>query len=311
MIQYLNNRRIFFTGAISGVIAGLLAFIFSKILAEPQIQLAIDYEAARDEVQEAVDKLDAAAGIKFPEPGADIEIFSRSIQSNIGIATGMALMGLAFGLLIAIAFRIILKLTEGQPPLSVRLTLLLTGLLGWVAVYVVPALKYPPNPPAIGHDFTIHQRGNLYLLTVASSIVFMLLAVFLARRLARTMNTWTAVIIAGAAYTAVMCIIFALLPTLGSLSQNVQYYGSSVTYGSGDSAVTIPITTETPQALKDPSGNILFPGFPADLLSRFRMYSVIAQAIIWMGTALIMGALLTRVPKRAAKHQPAAAPAGV
>lgn len=311
MIQYLNNRKIFFTGAISGVIAGFLAFVFARIFAEPQIQLAIDYESARDEVQDAVNKLDAAAGITFPEPGPDIEIFSRSVQRNIGIATGMVLMGLAFGLLIAIAFRIVLTMTQGQPPLSVRLTLLLIGLLGWVGVFVVPALKYPPNPPAIGHYFTIHQRGNLYLLTVASSILFLVLAVYLARRLARTMNPWTAVIISGAAYMAVMCIIFALLPSLGSLAQNTQYFGTSVTYGSGDSAVTIPVTTETPLAIQDPSGNIVFPGFPADVLSRFRMYSFIAQAITWFGTSLIMGAWLSRVPRRAREQQPAAVPAGV
>lgn len=311
MIQYLDNRRIFLTGAISGALAGLVAFIFARIFAEPQIQLAIDYEGARDEVQEAVDKLNAAAGIKFPEPGPDIEIFSRGIQRNIGIATGMVLMGLAFGLLIAIAFRLILQLTEGRPPLSGRLTLVLIGLLGWVVVFAVPALKYPPNPPAIGHYFTIHQRGNLYLLTVLSSVVLAIGAAFLARRLAKTMNVWTAVFIAGAGYLAVIGIIFALLPNLGSLSQNVQYFGSSVTYGSGDAAVTIPVTTETPLALRDPSGNYLFPGFPADVLSRFRLYSFIAQAILWLGASLIMGTWLTRVPKGAVKHQNATTAVGV
>ncbi|MFT8396525.1 CbtA family protein [Propionibacterium sp.] len=313
MIQYLSDRKIFLTGAVSGAIAGFLAFIFARILVEPQIQLAIDYEGARDEVMDHINDLDAAAGIKFPEPGPDIEIFSRGIQRNIGIATGMVLMGLAFGLLIAVAFRIVLKVTAGQPPLTIRMTLLVIGLLGWISVFVVPALKYPPNPPAIGHSWTIHQRGNLYLLTVVCSVVFMILAAYLARRLSKSMDTWYAVIIAGACYVTAMCILFAILPSLGSLAQNTQYFGTEVTYGSGDSAVTIPITTETPLAATDPSGAILFPGFPADVLSRFRMYSFIAQAIIWLGASVIMGSWLSRMPGRKKNQSPAkkAAPAGV
>lgn len=42
-----------------------------------------------------------------------------------------------------------------------------------------------------------------------------------------------------------------------------------------------PSLTETPQPLRDPSGAIVFPGFDPDVLYYFRLYSVIAQALLW------------------------------
>ncbi len=52
---------------------------------------------------------------------------------------------------------------------------------GFCGVYLLPFVKYPANPPAIGHTFTITTRSQLYLATVASSLILLGLAVFLAR----------------------------------------------------------------------------------------------------------------------------------
>ncbi|MDK9294264.1 CbtA family protein [Propionibacterium freudenreichii] len=297
MPTHLNNRRIFLTGALSGLIAGFVAFLFARFMVEPFIQRSIDYEGARDVAQEAIEDALKAASIPFPPPGPEVEVFSRGIQRNIGIGVGMMAIGLAFGLLMAVAYRIILQINQGNSTLSIRTTVLLIGLVGWLTVYVVPALKYPANPPAIGHYFTINSRGNLYLVTVLASILFMILATWAARRMVAHWSTWTSVLVAIAGYVALMCILFAVLPNLGHLAQNQHFYGTEVTYGTGDDAVTLPIDTETPLPLKDATGNIVFPGFPADVLSRFRTYSMIAQAIIWLGTGLIMGALLGRGDK--------------
>jgi hypothetical protein len=38
-------------------------------------------------------------------------------------------------------------------------------------VYLLPFVKYPANPPAIGHTFTIVTRGQLYLTMVGGSLV--------------------------------------------------------------------------------------------------------------------------------------------
>ena len=55
----------------------------------------------------------------------------------------------------------------------------------FLAIYMIPYLKYPANPPGIGHPDTIHARGNLYLGMVAVSIVSLIAAFFLASVLSR------------------------------------------------------------------------------------------------------------------------------
>ena len=54
------EKRIIWRGVLAGAIGGVLAFLFAKLFAEPQIQKAIDYEEGRDHAQEA---LNATAGI--------------------------------------------------------------------------------------------------------------------------------------------------------------------------------------------------------------------------------------------------------
>ena len=53
-----------------------------------------------------------------------------------------------------------------------------------VSLWIVPALKYPPNPPAVSLDETIKQRTLLYLLMVVLSAALFVAAVYLGRRLA-------------------------------------------------------------------------------------------------------------------------------
>ena len=81
MVKQLIGR-----GALSGAVAGLVAFIFARIFAEPIISKAIDYESARDAMQ---DKLDKAAGMPMPAAGPDI--FSRTVQMDVGIGAALIL----------------------------------------------------------------------------------------------------------------------------------------------------------------------------------------------------------------------------
>jgi hypothetical protein len=79
--------------------SGILAFIFARIFAEPQIQAAIDYESGRDAAQAVLDK---AAGLTPEAAGPDL--FSRTIQANVGIGVGMIAFGAAMGGLYAVAY---------------------------------------------------------------------------------------------------------------------------------------------------------------------------------------------------------------
>ena len=59
-------------------------------------------------------------------------------------------------------------------------------------------------------------------------------------------------------------------------------------------------------------GKIVFPGFPADVLFKFRLYSVINQLILWTTIGLAFGPLVERMlapaPRPAADSEAAAAP---
>lgn len=267
------ESRIIVRGVLVGALGGLLAFIFGRIFAEPVINRAIDYESGRDDAKMALDK---AAGLAMESMGPDL--FSRSVQQNVGIGIGMILFGVAMGALFAVIFSVAVGRVGKLSPRN--LALLLAGGL-FLGVYLVPFLKYPANPPSIGHPETIKDRAGLYLLMVACSLLFLLGAVWLGRRLAARFGAWMASLLAAGAFIVAIGIVMWLLPSLGQLSANSVEYGVAV--------------TETPQPLRDSSGAIVYPGFPADDLYLFRLYSVAAQLILWTTIGLCFAPLAGRL----------------
>jgi hypothetical protein len=268
--------RVILRGAVSGFIAGALAFIFAKIFAEPQINKAIDYESGRDA---AIAQLDKAAGLPVESDGP--EIFSRHVQSTVGIATGIIGFSIAMGALIAVAYLVL----HGRFNVRPRTMALLIAAFGFLGVFMLPFVKYPANPPAIGHSFTIAQRGHVYLTMVACSIILLGLATYLGYRLQGRFGVYNASLMAAGAFLLPFCIMLALLPSLGNLADNIAHQHD---FGFARSS------TETPQPITDASGQIVYPGFPADVLWKFRWYSIINQLIIWGGTGLLFAALLER-----------------
>lgn len=267
------EKRLILRGVIAGAVAGLLAFVFARIFAEPQINTAITYESGRDAVQAALDK---AAGL--PAEAAGPDIFGRTIQANVGIGVGMVFFGMAMGALFAVAYAICLGRVGNLRPRTLALLVAGGGFLG---MYLVPFVKYPANPPSIGHPDTIRDRGNLYLVMVACSLVFLVAAVWLGKRLRARFGNWNATLLAGAAYLVVIGTVMALLPSLGELSDNVARFGHHA--------------TETPLPLTDAKGAIVYPGFPADTLFSFRFYSVAAQLLLWAGLGLAFGPMAERL----------------
>src|ERR1700742_1883911 len=79
--------------------AGVLGFVFARLFAEPVINKAIAYESGRDSVLAA---LNQAPGRTVGPDGP--EIFSRSIQSTIGIATGLLAFSTALVALISVGY---------------------------------------------------------------------------------------------------------------------------------------------------------------------------------------------------------------
>jgi hypothetical protein len=269
-------------GALCGAIAGLLTFLFGRVFAEPYIQKAIDYEAGRHAAEEL---LDHAAG-----EHEHAELFSRTVQANIGMGVGMIAFGLGMGVLFALVYTVCLGRVGrlGPRPLA-----LLVAAAGFVGLYLVPFLRYPANPPAVGEAETISERTSMYLLMVLCSVVFLALAVWLGQRLSARFGNWNASLLAAAAFVVAIGIVMAGLPSFGLP-------------GNGQAGAT---ATETPLPLVDDQGVIRYPGFPADVLFYFRLYSLAGQLVLWTAIGLLFAPMADRLLGRAAGYRADRTPA--
>jgi hypothetical protein len=118
---------------------------------------------------------------------------------------------------------------------------------------------------------------------VVVSVVCAVAATWLGQRLQPRLGTWNATLLACAAFVIVIGAVMAALPALGELStMHVAHDGASA-------------LTETPQPLRGPNGTIVYPGFDADVLWRFRVASIGAQAILWAAMGLAFAPLAERV----------------
>jgi putative cobalt transporter subunit CbtA len=220
--------------------------------------------------------LDRAAGL--PADAADPDLFSRTVQQNIGLGIGMIAFGAAVGALFAVAYTICLGRVGRVRPR--QLALLIAG-GAFLALYLVPFIKYPANPPSIGNPNTIKARSLYYLTMVVASVVLLVLCAWFGRRLAVKYGNWTASLLAGATFVVAIGIVMAVLPQVGHLPVNKREYGLR--------------STETPQPLRDSRGNIVYPGFPADVLFNFRLYSVAAQLLLWGTIGIVFAPLADRL----------------
>jgi hypothetical protein len=273
----VEEKRFIGRGLAAGAAGGLAAFVFAKIFAEPQIQAAIDYESGRDAAQHA---LDHAAGIAVAAHEHDI--FSRGIQGGVGIGFGIVLFGFALGGIFSVLY---VLASRKWPTVSPRAMAALVAIACFAVLYLVPALKYPANPPAIGHEETIRARSLLYVGMVIISIVSLVAAASAGARLSARFGTWNGTLLAAAGFAVLIGIAMVILPAVGHLPANVAEYGRHA--------------TETPLPLTDASGKIVYPGFPADVLAQFRLYSVLGQVVQWATVGLLFGALAERLVKSA------------
>jgi hypothetical protein len=192
-------RALLIRGMLVGLLAGLLAFGFARVFGEPQVDLAIAFE--EHEHQMAGDA---------PEE----EIVSREVQSSIGLFTGVMTYSTALGGIFALVF----AFGYGRiGPLGPRGTAALLAGLGFVAIILVPQIKYPANPPSIGNPETIGSRTALYFTMIALSVIAAAAAISTARQLAHRFGGWNSGIVAAAAYLIVIAIGMAILPPVNEV----------------------------------------------------------------------------------------------
>lgn len=229
-------------GMLAGLLAAMFAFSFAKVFGEPQVDRAIAFE----------EQMSAPSG-EAEEP----EIVSREVQAGIGLLTGVAVYGTALGGLFALAFAFV---SGRLLQLSPRATALVIAGLGFLAFYVVPYLKYPANPPAVGSGETIGYRTELYFTMIVFSAAAMAIAIAFGRQLAVKLGTWNAIIGGGAIYLVLVSIAAYALPSINEVPAN----------------------------------------FSADLLWRFRVSALGTQAILWAIIGLAFGALMEKSQPRLA-----------
>ena len=239
-------------GMLVGIVAGTLCFGFLKIVGEPQVDRGMAFESQLDEAKvQAKAQALIAKGLPAPKEEPELELVSRRVQAGIGLFTGVMVYNVAFGGLFALAF----ALAYGRMgDLGPRATATLLGAVGLVALYIVPNLKYPANPPSVGDPATIGTRTALYFSMIAISLAAMIVAGMLRLRLLARYGAWNAALIASAAYLIVMTAVGLALPTV----------------------------SEVPEQ------------FPAVVLWQFRIASLGAQLIMWATVGLVFGALTER-----------------
>ena len=108
---------------------------------------------------------------------------SRGEQRG-GLFLATALYGIAAGGLFSIAFAVLRG--RGSQRTDWELSTRLAGAI-FVAIVLVPWLKYPPNPPAVGDPDTIGDRTSYYLVLLLGSA----LAMFAAARVMWSMRPQT------------------------------------------------------------------------------------------------------------------------
>ncbi len=204
-------------GMIVGFVAALLSFGLLKTMGEPAVDRAIAFETAMDEAKAKAEHDAAVARGENPPPIVqEPELVSRPVQGGIGLFTGVTVYNVAFGGLFALTFAICYGRMGDFSP---RVTAALIALSGFVALYAVPILKYPANPPSIGNPDTIGMRTAIYFGMMLLSLAAMIAAWNVRNRLVAQHGAWNATLIGAAVYVvAVVLFAFAMPPLNGASS---------------------------------------------------------------------------------------------
>ncbi|MFF4578060.1 CbtA family protein [Streptomyces sp. NPDC001389] len=245
----VSPRALLVRGMLAGLLAGVAAFLVAYLLGESKVDAAIAVEEAGEAAHDHVE----AAPV------------SRALQATAGLGTGTLLYGIALGGIAALVFCFALGRIGRFGP---RATAALVSGGLFLTVGLVPFLKYPANPPAVGDPGTVVRRTTLYLLMIALSVLLASAALILGRRLAPRLGNWNASVVASLAFVAAIAVGYALLPAVNEVPED----------------------------------------FPAALIWQFRLASLAIQAAVWTTFGLVFGFLAERAIAPAAAPKEAVQP---
>lgn len=226
-------RRGVVVGAAAGLLAGLFAFVFG----EPHLQGAIDIEQSAS----------ARASVSSAPVAADIGDWAVSrTEQRGGLFLATALYGVALGGLFAVVFASVRG--RGSERSDWQLSTRLAAAL-FVAVVLVPFLKYPANPPAVGDPETIGDRTGYYLIMLMGALLALLAAARVGWAVREETPPWRRPLMAAGTFLVV----------------------------AGGLALALPEVQEVPAS------------FPAALLWDFRLSSLGTQVVLWAALGIGFG----------------------
>jgi predicted cobalt transporter CbtA len=188
-------RKLLICGLLAGLCGGSTAAVFARVAGEPSVDRAIAFEHARA----------AATGAPDEAP-----LVSRALQESAGLLTASIVYGVALGGLFALAFVVVYGRVGRASP---RRTGLLLALAAFVVLYLVPFVKYPPNPPSVGDPDTITRRTAVYGIMILISLLSAISAVRL-RAVVAARRPHAAGMTAAVAYLAVVVVAGLMLPSV-------------------------------------------------------------------------------------------------
>jgi predicted cobalt transporter CbtA len=242
--QPLRFGQLFGRILLAGLVAGVLAALYSLLVTERAITPALQLEEAR------------AAAEGGHEPAK--ELFTRPEQL-LGGFLGTVLAGLVLAVVFAAVYGLVRHRLPGRT--DVARTALLAA-IGFVVLALLPALKIPANPPAVGDPNTVGTRTAIYGGVLLWGVVGAMLVTALISWL-RSRGTGDAV----TAITATVAGVILLTLVMVFVPDNPDTIAADV---------------------------------PAAVVWDFRLASLGQLAVLWAGIGLTSGWLLDKLTRRQA-----------
>jgi len=177
---------------LAGAIAGTILGAINQVAVEPYINHAVELE---------MQNTNQSSQIINPAEFTAYRLWQRG---------GEIVAGTILGLSIGSLFGIVFAYTHNSVPGSnnKKKALIVAGIM-WFVLFLIPALKYPANPPAVGDPETIYYRQSLYVAFLVISGFSALGLAFLYRKMG-ALNIKKAII--PAAYAAIISGAYLAMP---------------------------------------------------------------------------------------------------
>ncbi|MDH3794668.1 MAG: CbtA family protein [Nitrosopumilus sp.] len=152
MKTFLFITIVLLSGASAGVIHGTINFA----IVEPYLDQAIGIENQNL----------FASGEEEDTPQFWAEYDGYRVWQKSGQILAGVILGVSMGSLFGIVFALSRNSLPGNN--DIKKSIVLAGMM-WSALYLIPFLKYPANPPTVGDGETVVLRAILYLSFIAIS----------------------------------------------------------------------------------------------------------------------------------------------